>query len=332
MKKQFDQKEMQKWASAVHHYIGNIGDFLKYGIPLSYVDAHKPSFFADILISYFLGLSPGQVHEEMVTFFNDEWGEYDVEFISVTNQAVVFQELPEEGMLELPIHKVGKDLKEEARLWEKLRDNHYFFKPSIIKGNHLEAIVFGAERLPTLRWIIETGKRGGFPLRTLELASSLFVELDELRELEIYHRDIRPENVLVYQNRGLIIDFGIATDNPDAIPYHNRRYGGTDLMSLGQLMYKIERGKNLFNVYRMPSLEAADSIERMRRRFCDDAGFRSKYLNMVLDNVHDPEVAKGIEICVMAGIRLGGKPLSCPQEVRDNAYAEVRQFFEGHDI
>ncbi len=49
------------------------------------------------------------------------------------------------------------------------------------------------------------------------------------------------------KDRAVIIDLGIATTDPLAPPKNNRRYGGpNDLVSLGQIMYKMATGKHLF--------------------------------------------------------------------------------------
>jgi predicted Ser/Thr protein kinase len=72
----------------------------------------------------------------------------------------------------------------------------------------------------------------------------------ELRKAGIYHCDIHDRNIMVDQekNRAVIIDLGLATTNPKNINPGNRTYGGNnDLISLGQVLYKMTTGHNLFN-------------------------------------------------------------------------------------
>ena len=326
------RKAQWKWAPLMQHFGGYVDQLYRYGVPISYAQENRHEFVGDVLISYFSGLSPRQVHEEMVgPLAVDYWDEGGfIEFLGATGQSVVFQISIEDENIEFPIHKAGRSLQQEMGIWERLKGNPQFLQPNLMHGDYLDAIIFNGDKQPSVRSRINALRLGKM-MSPFDLGLCVFSQLDELRTLGVCHRDIRPENIILYGTWAAIIDFGIADDSPDAVPMHNRRYGGTDLMSLGQLMYKCSTGKNLFNAFNMPSLEAAGRISSLRKKFCDDADFRSKYLDMVLDRVSDPVIAKGIETCLMAGLRLGDKPLSCPKEVRDAAYLEVKEFFIDHD-
>ena len=180
----------------------------------------------------------------------------------------------------------------------------------------------------TLEEVLRQGRLN--PKRAIRYSRHVFYGLEELKSAGIYHRDLRPSNIMIEtkQDKAVIIDLGIATDDPNIGPEYNRRYGGTDLMSLGQLMYKMATGHNLFNESTVSSLSAADDIAEVRKRFCLDEIAREQYLKQVFENVKDSEVADGIKTCLMAGLRLGEKPLLLPIEMRDAAYLEVRRFFE----
>lgn len=84
----------------------------------------------------------------------------------------------------------------------------------------------------------------------LKIGGDITNGLKEIREAGFYHRDIKPANILIeyYTRRAIIIDLGIATEDPNEITSGNRAYGGNnDLISLGQTLYETYTGKNLFN-------------------------------------------------------------------------------------
>lgn len=93
--------------------------------------------------------------------------------------------------------------------------------------------------------------------------------LYELRQCGIAHRDIHDRNIMIdtENNRAVIIDLGAATFVP--VKYHrgNRAFGGNnDLLSLGQLMYKMATGANLFNeAYGFTCYSAVKNSVRTRR-------------------------------------------------------------------
>jgi hypothetical protein len=80
----------------------------------------------------------------------------------------------------------------------------------------------------------------------------------------------------------------------------NRYYGGNnDLISLGQLMYKMVTGHNLFNVSSGVSgtPQTKDSVKRYREEAYNDgrALLRSKYFAQIDRNVRHPGINRMIK-------------------------------------
>jgi len=201
------------------------------------------------------------------------------------------------------------------------------------KGDVIEDIAIPLEYVhgSNIEKLIE--KNHKFEDRTIEKCGyDVFKGLEELNAAGIYHRDIRTSNVIIdrKKDRAVIIDLGIATDDPNAMPKDNRRYGGSDLMSLGQLMYKMATGHNLFNEYSKPSLEAADDIERLRKQFYYDKATRVDYLRKVGQKVKDIKLRSIIRTCLRAGLTVGEQQNLTPKDTRERAYAQVRGVFKRH--
>ncbi len=88
------------------------------------------------------------------------------------------------------------------------------------------------------------------PVQVLNYSSQIVDALIGLRSAGIYHhRDLRPANIMVDEenDRIVVIDLGIATTEREFFPRDNRRYGGlNDLVSLGQIMYKLATSEHIF--------------------------------------------------------------------------------------
>jgi len=133
--------------------------------------------------------------------------------------------------------------------------------------------------------------------------------LIELRGADIYHhRDIRPANILVESgtNRLVLIDFGFATEKPLASSKLNRRYGAkidsaNDLVSVGQIMYKMATGEHLFaDSKSMERTTCADALRDYRDIVLNDFDLTSLYLQKVDDNVQDERVKTLIKSCIFS--------------------------------
>ncbi|MBD3249075.1 protein kinase [Candidatus Woesearchaeota archaeon] len=91
--------------------------------------------------------------------------------------------------------------------------------------------------------------------KILKYSSGILNGLLEMRQAGIwYHRDIRPANIMIDEekDKAVIIDLGIATTDIHAPIRGNSRYGNSgqhpnDLVSLAQVMYSMATGKKLFS-------------------------------------------------------------------------------------
>ncbi|MBW2967303.1 protein kinase, partial [Candidatus Woesearchaeota archaeon] len=90
-----------------------------------------------------------------------------------------------------------------------------------------------------------------------------------LRRRGVFHRDLNTNNVKLTSDGVVkIIDFGIASQDPEAGPKDNRRYGGrSDLFSWGLLAYKLFTGEHLVLTREedMSTTVYADTIARHKK-------------------------------------------------------------------
>lgn len=119
-----------------------------------------------------------------------------------------------------------------------------------------------------------------------------------------YHRDLRPANIMIdnKQDKAIIIDLGIATTDENALPKDNRRYGGpNDLVSLGQIVYKMATGSHLFlDSESMERTIYADSIKDARDKIYEDNNSLEYYLEKVNTNVKNDKLCTLIKDCITA--------------------------------
>jgi hypothetical protein len=141
--------------------------------------------------------------------------------------------------------------------------------------------------------------------KTYHYSLEIFNGLQELRQAGIYqHRDIRPANIMVDEEkeRAIIIDLGIATTDPLDLPKDNRRYGGpNDLVSLGQVMYKMATGEHIFaESESMERTIYADKLKDHRDWIYEEDKRLGPYLRIVNETVTDDKVADLIKLCLTA--------------------------------
>ncbi|MBD3313513.1 hypothetical protein GF345_03655 [Candidatus Woesearchaeota archaeon] len=129
--------------------------------------------------------------------------------------------------------------------------------------------------------------------------------------IPIYHRDLHDRNILIENrfdfsegeweefnrqkiDRAVIIDLGAATVDPYDVYAQNKAYGGNnDLISLGQLLYKMSTGHNLFNEGPGFTCNTAvkKDIKTIRETVYDDPELFQSYLNKVREDVKDRNLA-----------------------------------------
>jgi serine/threonine-protein kinase len=205
-------------------------------------------------------------------------------------------------------YKIGRELDREIRLYEKLEAanenirNIVNMKQIMIveKGLHIMELEYVQGK--TLAELLERGAFGAD--KTIHYAGGILNGLAELFRAGIFHRDVWLENVMIdeVKDRAVIIDLGIATDDPEDGPIKNRRYGGeNDLQSLGQIAYKMATGRHIFNPTTDKSTRfLSEQVKAMREKAYADPATLEKRLKMVEQNVPDERLSRVIKICLTA--------------------------------
>lgn len=210
------------------------------------------------------------------------------------------------------VYKVALDLAEESALFEKLM---WEFAPGTtknvvnkIKGGKLSSVyIIELEHLrgKNLSELLDNKKITFNPAHTIKYSSDIFNGLLELKVAGIFHRDLWLGNIMIdeIEDRAVIVDLGIATDDPEESPKDCRRYGGeNDLVSLGQIMYKMIIGKHLFhpdNIQQSTSLIPEETKVERERIMADPATLEAR-LKEAQENVQDPTVYEIISACLHA--------------------------------
>jgi serine/threonine protein kinase len=202
------------------------------------------------------------------------------------------------------VWKFSPNINEEARLLKKLNNPEYVVK---IKGEPQEDIAIELEYIKgnSLEKMIEEQKLSN--TRVLKYSSGIMKGLVEMRKAGIYyHRDIRPANVLIDEekDRAVICDLGIATEDKGAKPLENKRYGpagdkANDLFSLGLLTYKMATGSHLFAD--SPEMERnVDRVYNEIKNADNDPYLFNDYITKVEKNVSNDSSGKKIKSVIKA--------------------------------
>jgi len=168
----------------------------------------------------------------------------------------------------------------------------------------------------------------------IKFSKILFEALEILRKYEIFHRDLGLGNIILEQKGSVkIIDFGIATDTPNSEPKDNRKYGGAnDLISLGQIVYTVYTGKNLFNTSILrSSWEIAEEIESYRDDCYQTPELLEQRLKQVEINLSNEEHL-GLKKIILACLRA---TILNPQNssfAHDESYEEIRELFNKYIV
>jgi len=214
------------------------------------------------------------------------------------------------------LYKISDDNENETKIRNKLLgepENPYALINSHWKMFHLfigNDIGNGILEIPTLenemnlvdlvKDLYRYQDKEELALEVITTARDIFIGLLVLKHYGIYHRDLWLGNIVINQaGIASIIDFGLATDIPHSSPKNNRKYGGAnDLISFGQILYKLYTGNNLFkSTIEESSWVQADIIkkfrtecyqssamltERMKQLEQIDGGFQQKTLQTII--------------------------------------------------
>jgi serine/threonine protein kinase len=169
--------------------------------------------------------------------------------------------------------------------------------------------IFGKENYPSKRKI-------------LKYSADILNGIHELRQAGIYHRDLHGKNIMHdrMDDKMVIIDLDAATENPKEVHNLNRLYGGNnDLISLGQLMYKMMTGNNLFNEGREFSYYSTvkNKVKTVRERAYDTPSLKQEYLSKIKTDVLD-----ALERTYPYGGILSSNPLNKPLSDKSNRIVE----------
>jgi hypothetical protein len=203
-----------------------------------------------------------------------------------------------------PIYKLSDDYENEIRLYQKI-DPHHYYKSEVIEeydeeGNLIlsweppkdvefkdfcnnvivgENIGYGIIELMAggesyeKKYLDRSAYMGrdtnGFTAQehVIDVGREIFRGLLDLRRYDVFHRDLWMGNIVDGLDKTVqIIDLGLATDIPNSEPRDNRRYGGAnDLISLGQIIYRLAIGRNFFKTsVNKSSWLVADEIKKFR--------------------------------------------------------------------
>lgn len=311
-----------------------IADLSRVGVSPEQADAYIKEFDGtSIALLHIMGIRPKnmtinkqkkfyKILSEIVEFEDIKEHPFNYSFVDTGSSAVILLKKDKRCAW-----KISEDVEEEVSLLMNLNKPKHVIKIKECIDGRIINIEYISGR--SLEENIKKGKPL-FKTKVIKYSHHIFKGLQELKSAGIYHRDIRPSNIMIDEekDRAIIIDLGIATDDPNAMPKDNRRYGGSDLMSLGQLIYKMATGHNLFNEYARNSFEAAGDIQKLRNRFCEDEKIRNHFMDKVSNAVKNKTLADAINTCLTAGLKLGNKQNSTPTEIREEAYDQVKQMFE----
>lgn len=223
------------------------------------------------------------------------------------------------------VYKFSEKIDKEYKLLKKIQDFHKGDSTNIIKlkdeplgfialeleyiqGDSLENIL--QRKSSKLNYNSRIILRKPLVLsknKVLKYCSNIMNGLIEMRQAGIfYHRDIRPANIMIDEenDRAVIIDFGVATTDKKALPKDNRRYGGVnDLVSLGQVIYRMITGKHIFAKSKsMEKTTQAQKIKDYRDKvYSDKTGKLSKkHLKQVDETIEDEKLKALIKACLTA--------------------------------
>lgn len=165
----------------------------------------------------------------------------------------------------------------------------------IIRDNLLDKLALELEYIDgdTLEKIIE--KDGVLPSsKVLKYGFGILKGIEELHNEFLFHRDLHDRNIMIHSDtdQPVIIDLGTVVTMQEQYNVHdlNRAFGGNnDLISLGQLMYKMATGNNLFldqDPRGLSKSEIKNKIKARREEVYFNADLKQQYFEKVKQTVN----------------------------------------------
>lgn len=307
----------------------DIVTLLKAGCSPKDANGYSPRFNTKIIsILHNIGLTPDKITQDKQEILIGLFNEISISLseshyygllgtgasgIVLLNKKQEFKRL-REGVIkkikEKTAWKFAKNICKEYLLLKKIYDYHKGKQKNIteIKGEPKGEIALKIGHIigDSLENILK--KHPSLPNnKILKYGSDIINGLIEMRQAGIwYHRDIRPANIIIDEknDKAVIIDLGIATTDRHALPKDNRRYGGiNDLVSLGQVMYKMATGKHLF--VKSKSMEKTIHAQKIKdyrdKVYSDETGkLLASHITQVDKTVQDEQLKTLIKTCLTA--------------------------------
>lgn len=164
----------------------------------------------------------------------------------------------------------------EAKLLDLLKKTKHPAFPEVYQCNY-ELARFGTQEVYSILMEFVEGEpinRKFSDEETFNHGAKLFDALKHMKECGITHRDLNQNNIIITNEGPKIIDFGIASDDPEADAIDNRRMGGADsvkgcfndVISLGSILYYMVTGHNLFNQTNLSTTRVKTDIKNQRNK------------------------------------------------------------------
>ena len=275
------------------------------------------------LILHYFGLKPSQLENKKNKFAKRLIERFDysrywssdkyVKSVNFGGKSSLVLSLPSDGI----VVKLSNNLKDEYKILRKIQNYHKGKQQNIIKikgrsykNRALIVENFGIdgssdERAPTLESILR--KEGILPAdNALKYAAGIMNGLAEMREARVfYHTDIRPANILINRGKAIIIDFERAATKKSPENEYNekytRHYGGeNDVISLGQVMYKMSTGEHLFSRLKSDLSNTTNSVRENREEAYKNKELFNAYMERIKKTVKDERIRTLIEACLRA--------------------------------
>ncbi len=297
------------------HFDGtSIIELIEEGIPADIANGYYEELSVhDIIWLYRKGVTPknfpSKKQKKLYAFINEirnseeDLPPGDLELITTGSDALILLDQRRQR-----VYKASDVIYKEAELLEHLLDNtdltHIVSFQELRHVGNVEVMQLEYIQGKTLEQLLDKEKNVLSNEKTLRYGKGVFEGLQELRSCHIYHRDLWLGNIIIEEQRdeAIIIDLGIATNDPQADPLHNRRYGGeNDLQSLGQIMYKMATGHHLFNTtidkstHRIPL-----KIKKERERSYQSPLSIEQRLHQIEENISDGTIKEIIKMCILA--------------------------------